>query len=902
MSGRTGINIGFNAQFGTDKCTNALNVVWADDVAMMVHHESPQELVDVIQAAMTLTVERFAQHGLLLNFEHGKTELLLLLRGPKSRQPKRDLFGAPEPSLTISPKGFGQIRVRLTDKYKHLGSTIHASGNLRPELRIRIGAAHSAFNQHRRAVYHNKALAFSKRTQIFRACVLSVLYWNCGTWPPLKPADMKYFNGAVARLVRRLLLPEASYDELMHWTHSRIFMTAGVLEPKLHIRICRLGYFGRLMRHGPDALWALLATDRTWYDQIPEDMTWYTENCQSRTFRPPFQHPDGPDYWRNLLLDRPQCWKGLLKKATAHALLQAEIHAKADIFERRLVKLMTAHHADLAPQPEQLQTTPEEAFVCMPCGRIFSSKVGWAIHTFRVHGRLAAARYLADQTACDCCHHTFLNEHRLYLHLRYSKRCFDHLRARGICQPPIPGRGSKIWHSQTQFTQCPYLHGMGPDLPEHLPVDQTALAPLEEELLLDFMALENKDYAPFEQPETKLAMWEDIRLCIRRHPLSLEDIQTVLTWWQRLLRAPLDPRQRFIPIDLACWLEAIDLAQQRTTYSWLCPDFLAEAPMAPLRATGAQQLAAIDAGRCSMQPDPGYGPATIQPVFVHLFSGRRRVGDLQAALEDIDWGNAWKPIVISLDVVLDSQHGDLLRKDSQEFWLNLAARGCLDGTLSGPPCESWSVARERWYENHEGPRPLRSHGHLCGLTMLWLREAQQVLTANGLLQFCILLHFIQWAQGKYSVIEHPWMPNPETHATAPSIWKLQAMRLLQALPGCELEQLFQGLYGATSPKPTGLLCAHLPHPLAAFGTQFQTRQHLPAPLRMTRLKTGEYSTFALKEYPCAFNTLLAQSFRWWFAHTDTHLASHLSPKEQSILARFESVLGQGTAGPDYACP
>ena len=892
--------IGFNAQEGSEKCTNALSVVWADDIAMMIHHDNPKDLVEVIKAAMTLTIERFAKHGLLLNFDRGETELLLLLRGPGSRQLKRDIFNAEDPSLQIHPHGFGTIQVRLTDRYKHLGSTIHASGGMRQELRIRVGAAHAAFTQHRRSVYHNKALQFSKRLQIFRACVLSVLYWNSGTWPPLCPADMKYFNGAVVRLLRRLLLPEAPHDQLLHWTQGRIYMTAGILEPRVHIRICRLGYFARLMRHGPDALWALLATDQTWYKQIPEDMVWYTDNCQSRTFRPPFRHPTGPEYWHNLLLDKPECRKGLLKKASAHALLQAEIRAKADIFERRLVQELVAISPDMAPQAKWLPPTDTELYVCIPCSRTFPTKVGWAIHTFRAHGRLAAARYLADQTACDCCHHTFLNEHRLYLHLRYSRKCFDQLRARGVCQPPAPGRGSKIWHTQTQYTQCPYLHGMGPDLAPDMPIDQTALAPLEKELLLDLLQLELTDHAPYLQPGTCLAMQESIRLCLCKHPVSLEDMRTVLQWWERLLRTPLRPGQRLIQLDLACWLEALANTLDILSYQWLCPQLLTGAHLASSRADGASQLRAIDAGRCAMQPDPGYGPATLQPIFVHLFSGRRRLGDLQCALESVDWGEAWPPIVISLDVVLDSNHGDLLKQSTQEFWLDLAARGCLDGTLSGPPCESWSVARERWYEEHRGPRPLRSHDHLWGLFALWIKEAKQVLTANGLLQFCLLLHLIQWSKGKFSVLEHPWMPNPDTNATAPSIWKLRATELLCALRGCELEKVYQGLYGARSPKPTGLLCAHLPHPLAAFGTQFQTQHHLPAPLRMGQLQSGEYSTFALKEYPSAFNNLIAQSFKWWLERTDTHLVHKITPEETNILNRFKSVLGQGKAGPDYA--
>ena len=234
------------------------------------------------------------------------------------------------------------------------------------------------------------------------------------------------------------------------------------------------------------------------------------------------------------------------------------------------------------------------------------------------------------------------------------------------------------------------------------------------------------------------------------------------------------------------------------------------------------------------------------------------------------------------------------------FWLGLAARGCIDGALSGPPCESWSVSRQRWYENHEGPRPLRSSTSLWGLACLWLKEALQVETANDLLHFCALLHFILWAQGKFSVMERPDLPDPVEHPTAPSIWKLRAMELLGSLQGCSLEHVHQGLFGALSPKPTGLLCAHLPSPLVEFGREYQTRSSLPRALKMGLTTSGVYNTFQLKEYPPAFNDMLAGAFRWWFVHTDIHVPHTFSPSEVDILKRFETHLGQGKAGPDFA--
>ena len=738
------------------------------------------------------------------------------------------------------------------------------------------------------------------RYRYIMTCVLSVLYWNSCTWPPLREQEAKYFAAATTRLVRRLLVPTVPFDELLHWTPARILATVDLLEPDLHIRVCRLSYFGRLIRHGPDALWALLATDQSWLQQLKPDMLWYTENCQSAIFRPPFGHSEGPDYWQKLLLDRPGCWKGLLKKAQAHALAQARIKVKADLFERKLAQALQDHHPDLTPLQGQQEDPCADTHFCLPCRKAFASKVGRAIHTFRAHGRKASARYLADQNVCDCCRHVFLNEHRLYLHLRYSRRCFDHLRARGVCQDPVPGRGSTAWQSQPQFTLRPYLVSEGPDLPEAcLPMEQFALAPHELDLLIDLMNLELQDFSPYVQPDTQESMWLAMRSQLCQHPVSLADMQEVLQCWLRVLRAPLRPGQRVVPMDIAAWTTAIHLGLSRLSYAWLCPDLLAAQPQTRQLMDGAKQLQAISAGRCALLPDPGYGPSTSQPVFLHLFSGRRREGDLQCALEALDWSDSWPPVVISLDVVLDAEHGDILKPSVQAFWLDLAARGCIDGALSGPPCESWSVSRQRWYETHEGPRPLRSSDSLWGLPCLWLKEAMQVETANDLLHFCVLLHFIQWCKGKYSVLEHPDMPNVTTRPDAPSIWKLRAMELLGSLQGCTLERLHQGLFGALSPKPTGLLCAHMPSPMAHFGLEYQTRSSLPRALRMGLNNSGFYNTFQLKEYPPAFNAMLAGAFKWWFVRTDTHISHMFSAKEHEIMSKFKTFLGQGVAGPDF---
>ena len=817
------------------------------------------------------------------------------------------IFSSPEPHIELEPKGFGLLRVRLVDKYRHLGNIIHANGHLLSELRVRVGAANTAFAQHRRAVYHNKDLGADKRLQIFNACVASILYWNCSTWPPLRDCEQRYFYGATKRLFRRFLLVDHSMEDMLAWTDQRLFAEAGVVDPSTHIRLSRLGYFGNLIRYGPAPLWALLATDETWLHMIHVDMPWLIANCQSRVFRPPFEHEQGPPFWETLILEQPGTWKGLIKKARAHALQQSQLHSQADRFERNLAALLQEYHSSLRPTPQthDLEASDTKApVICIPCQRLFETTAAWAVHCFKKHGRKAAERYIADQTACDACHHTFLNAHRLHLHLRHSRKCFDILRARGVYIEPLPGKGSKSWNAEAQFTQCPYLSGQGPDRDPNSPPDffDLSMAAHENDLLVLLTNLETLTLEPYLQPETDDRMWNSIKDCLCATAVSFQEMRNVLLVWRTLIEKQPMTGRRLVPLVSKLWIRSVDVALQRLSYDWLCPDLAARLHAPHLSRNGSQRLHDIDLAACSQAPAPCYGPATTQPVFLHFFSGRRREGDLQQALESLPWTDAWDPIVVSLDVVLDTQFGDLLSPRVQRFWMDLILRGMIDGILMGPPCETWSIARERWKLDHQGPRPIRSRTELWGLSSLFLKELRQILVGNGLLQYCTLAHFAQWRQGRCSIMEHPAEPEAQD---APSIWRLRALQLLMALPHCHRERVHQGYFGAKSPKPTDLLCSFCPSPMADFARPWQTRKTLPAPLTMGRQcqadGPGQWNTFSLKEYPPQFNMVLARAFHHWWSSQPELRPLSLSPDELHIIKKFhQTVVGQGSIGPDYA--
>ena len=215
-----------------------------------------------------------------------------------------------------------------------------------------------------------------------------------------------------------------------------------------------------------------------------------------------------------------------------------------------------------------------------------------------------------------------------------------------------------------------------------------------------------------------------------------------------------------------------------------------------------------------------------------------------------------------------------------------------------------SIARERWRLEKIGARPLRDKNHLSGLSglqSLLLSELRQVFSANSLLQFSTLVFAFLWLQGKFAMLEQPAPPASADFPDAPSIWYLPAFQLEARLPEVEVEIMHQGYFGALSPKTTGLLCARCPHPSPTFAQRFHTRQTLPPPLRMGEAIDGLFATCQLKEYPGAFNDMIAATLKAWYDERPD--ISMIAPDEDDhkILRKFISHVGQGEAGQDYAC-
>eukprot|EP00435_Cladocopium_sp_Y103_P060713 s676_g22.t1 len=247
--------------------------------------------------------------------------------------------------------------------------------------------------------------------------------------------------------------------------------------------------------------------------------------------------------------------------------------------------------------------------------------------------------------------------------------------------------------------------------------------------------------------------------------------------------------------------------------------------------------------------------------------------------------------VVSVDVVLNPEWGDVSREATQRFWFRGVTEKWVVGYLAGPPCQTWSCAREVQLDpqpegaSRSGPRVVRTLDELFGLSALSVREIRQVLVGNILLLFSLTILALLSGTGGCGILEHPGEPaNPRSA----SIWRTEIVGLLLRLPGFNLIRFSQGLLGAKSAKPTAVLVLNVPS-MATCIHASRICANLPVAASIGKDIDGHWKTMSLKEYPPALCFALARGM----ASAVSELEACAGMKSVPIL-----ITGSAQVGPE----
>ena len=248
-------------------------------------------------------------------------------------------------------------------------------------------------------------------------------------------------------------------------------------------------------------------------------------------------------------------------------------------------------------------------------------------------------------------------------------------------------------------------------------------------------------------------------------------------------------------------------------------------------------------------------------LVVHLFSGRRREGDLHWHLQQLAPGLRVRFVVLSMDTAVSPWYGDLWYQSPS--WRRLEqcyALGLVAMTMVGSPCETFSEARftppppedpTRW------PRPLRSSDWFFGLPDLTNRELHQVHTGTNFWLQGLQTLGSHIAHGGLFISEHPGMPKDPDR---PTTWRAPLTELLRQHPDVHLSHISQWQWGAEAVKPTGLLAHRLPRLMTSMYSCSLPEARRPEVAAIGKSPEGDFRTAKLKEYPRALSKALATAF------------------------------------------
>jgi len=779
-----------------------IDVTFVDDCAILVHakdnHRIPQLIMPIVEAFTAAASKR----GLEVNFDKGKTELLWSITGKGARAAKEQVFHSGQCLRWESSAGSYSLHV--SHQYKHLGTWTQTKHRHTKEINARASAARQQWGQLARSFF-TKKLALATRAQVFQSLVVSKMLYNSHVWTGVKDPEWdKWTNqlrGPIALLMKGVL---ASARKFNHTT-DHLFAWCGILPLTQQVHANRLRFAQRLFKQCPPITWRLMQADDTsgsWTQMLSHSCQWLMRHYDKPHALPATTNLH--DWIAHIQLD--SYWKGRIKKAARLALHYNMAQAEHAVWQHNFEATLEAAGATLPKDPTV--TPGPERWMCDLCTKVFQSTRALAMHASREHGYRKKVRYFVVGDTCPVCCQLFHTRHRLAIHLEKNPKCYDVVQA---CWPPMPQDQVDSLDAEDKQVEAelrragwwaskafdPAVQTAGPRLP---PLHDPACA-----ILYNKMASR--------RPPDEVAY-----NYLQGHRVDVDNTTHPGLWWHNS--------------DL--------------------PSFILQSPQGVDPGGGAFCMRGLarEAARLHIRA----------LVIVHFFSGYRREGDLHQIVEHAVQTNGDQILVLSVDLCMQRQKADLATHSALVWWKSRAHAGQLISIGGGPPCETYTAARQ---SDDLGPRPLRSCLEPLGLPGLTAKEWNQIHIGDRLLRFLLDMLLTMAMLGYSGFVEHPQYPTWTKRDDVTSIWCLRATKILRRLNCVTVVSFDQCTCGALGRKPTTLLLVRLSQvrsSLLALGRGGRCDHHRGAHQALIgKQEDGTFQTAKAKIYPYGLNLVLGQA-------------------------------------------
>lgn len=820
--------------------TAYFDVSFVDDAAIAIHAPTLAEVEHLIKQVVQAFHSAAKTRGLAVNFSQGKTEVLWDILGKGSRALKERLH---DQNQWLKWEKEGQeYCLRVSHTYKHLGSWLQVGGSHQREIGHRAGQALQSWGCLARSFYHKRYVGMKAKTIAFQSLSLSRMMYNAHTWVGITDDHVAQWQQKLRKPVGLLTKPQLKGIAPVKVDTVDLFALAGVLPPMDQLHLARLRYVKRLLAYCTQALWNLLLATKevpnSWLDSCAQSFSWYLRFYQ--VLGAPTDTQDLNAWLTHIALD--PSWKGRLKSAAKGCLKFRQATAEHNVWHKAFQAAFEAGSGTI-PCPQQIHT---DTWVCDLCSRAFPSKRALATHSGRAHGYRRLVKFFAVGQMCGACVKLYATRKRLIEHLRDATECLQTLQA---CFPPLSDQQVLEMDAEDHATTL-QLRAQGWGAAK-------ALAPMRKMQGPGLPTAGSADAAAM------LAKWSARQPSVGS---GFENLQG-----HSVIRQEQDhPQVRLFAQDLPAFV------------------FQSEAGMQKGDGRFSQMGLARETARLHIR--------TL--VFVHFFSGFRRQGDLHDILQHHVFPQGHQLFVLSVDMCLQRERGDLATSVSLTWWLDKIKSGHVCGAGGGPPCETFSAARLL----QGGPPPVRSGDWPNGIPNIALRAWRQVMIGSRLMQFMLDVFLALALCGGCAFVEHPQYPTWAAPLNPASIWTCQAMRLLKTIEAVGATSFDQCVFGCRAKKPTTILHLRLPtlrHHILRSGNMGRCCHGAAAHEALAGTEAdGSFRTARGKIYPHRLNLAIATAIADFVQRTFDVQSNQTLPEDLGDLVVNDFVC-EDVVQPDY---
>ena len=392
---------------GVGACYAPATASWHDDVVAFVAVPQADQLLDMCAFVARRIHDLFALRGLLLNYEHGKSEAVCTPVGPGLKPVLHKLRHPQGCSLYFLPDNGGMQSLACVDAYRHLGSMLHDTGSLLVDIRRRLQQARMALQPLRKPLLGRKDLSQQAKHNFFRSYVISRLLHNVGAWSGMLIQEQHAWQSGILGLYKAMRpRPVVQPDE--HLSSVELCQFALCPAPLVLVRIERLRLAGQLARQVDVALLSVLdaavGNSACWLTALMEDIVWARSRVPDTAFHGlPFDADVGQVFsWLNSCHGK---WPARLQLLWDHA---ANHPLQEDFMQR--------------------QDLDKVAKCCPLCQCTLKGRQGLAAHLARKHNLHLYTHRLIRGTRCGACGLELHTRTRLICHVqKRSPNCKRYL-------------------------------------------------------------------------------------------------------------------------------------------------------------------------------------------------------------------------------------------------------------------------------------------------------------------------------------------------------------------------------------------------------------------------------------------------------------------------------------------